>query len=1097
MDRYLSSGYELKLNNQIYTIISLIGRGATCAVYTAKSDEQKYIIKEYCPSYIPFSRDENATVIVDESYRQKYYDGLNAFVAAYQKQKELRSIKGIANSTPFANKIFEANNTKYFIVVPYEGATYKEKAGSLSIKERICVCRTLANLACKYHEAGYLLLDIKPDNFFVIDETCELIEYIDFDSIKTKDELRFGNYLSYTKDWAAPEQLIPYDYHSISEKTDIYALGELVFWSVFGRHSLDREHRRSSRFSFENIDELKNPELQRMFTDFFHITIRPSVKNRADSMDVVIDMLSRIITELDKECFIVPSCINANRIFLGRENEIKRIDEELSKNHILFLSGIGGIGKSELAKNYAKSSGMSCCYISYEGSLIDSIINCLKIVDFQRFSEESDEAYCIRKLNKLNSEGKGFLVIIDNMNTRMSELSEADKKAWTELIACPCKILVTTRCKDNVFQELKIKEINDDEELIHIFNQYYANKYANDEECYVTAIINHIQKHTLLIELIANQAREEGRSPKSMYNYLAAQGIMNLGTSHVTLIKDDDISNNTVREFIKALYDTSAISKERKILLAELVLMPNCGISQQDFCEFFILTDNSDIKYLKDTGWLNKSNGVLSIHPIIATIVIEDLLIDTDNSMMKTIINATLDIMDMDPFGIHYQEYIELLDSIALKLMEYKIILLDAIEYIDRYMMLVLDSINKNEQKLKIIDYALSLCENLKLTRDDMSDQIERFYDMKVYFCIKGNKEIDDNLLETCKSHFQLAKQQKNYYWKFIWHFNIIIVSNILGHHSTQKEIFFLLKNEMIKIKKQSISKRGIFYYFKRSLLNIEYYSEMDNVPSFFSKEWNYFALLLRKGFCKTLFSPNNEIMIAIDTALELERSNRNNEAIEKVSSTLDDLAEYNNAITTANYKARLILARLFQNIGEYERSEDAFNLCIKMEKNLSDYSQVLNYETRIGLGFMYCNAYKTKGSDFKYDFDYILKYNRNLVDIFNGIKNSNNGFYIGEALFNIGYLYMINGEFDKAMKAFDDALEKYGEYRKQRGYKQQLRFIHIWDCMAEIEFTTGNINEAVKLMNNVIKASKSVYGRNNRLTANYKKKLYEYKKGK
>ena len=563
------------------------------------------------------------------------------------------------------------------------------------------------------------------------------------------------------------------------------------------------------------------------------------------------------------------------------------------------------------------------------------------------------------------------------------------------------------------------------------------------------------------------------------------------------MIKDDDISNNTVREFIKALYDTSAISKERKILLAELALMPNCGIRQQDFCEFFILTDNNDIKYLKDTGWLNKSNGILSIHPIIATIVIEDLLIDTDNSMMKTIINASLDIMDMDPFGIHYQEYIELLDSIALKLMEYKIILLDAIEYIDRYMMLVLDSINKNEQKLKIIDYALSLCENLKLTRDDMSDQIERFYDMKVYFCIKGNKEIDDNLLETCKSHFQLAQKQKNYYWKFIWHFNIIIVSNILGHHSTQKEIFILLNNEMKKIKKQSISKIGIFYYFKRSLLNIEYYSEMDNVPSFFSKEWNYFALLLRKGFSKTLFSPNNEIMIAIDTALELERFNRTNEAIEIVSSTLDDLVEYNNAITTANYKARLILARLFQNIGEYERSEDAFNLCIKMEKNLSDYSQVLNYETRIGLGFMYCNAYKTKGSDFKYDFDYILKYNRNLVDNFNGIKNSNNGFYIGEALFNIGYLYMINGEFDKAMKAFDDALEKYGEYRKQRGYKQQLRFIHIWDCMAEIEFTTGNINEAVKLMNNVIKASKSVYGRNNRLTANYKKKLDEYKKGK
>ena len=112
MEKYLSSGYELKLNNQLYAIIRMIGNGSTCAAYMAERDGQKYIIKEYCPSCISFSRDNEGSVILDGKDISKYIDGLNRFEASYQKQKELRKLPGIMNSTPFTDSIYEFNNTE-------------------------------------------------------------------------------------------------------------------------------------------------------------------------------------------------------------------------------------------------------------------------------------------------------------------------------------------------------------------------------------------------------------------------------------------------------------------------------------------------------------------------------------------------------------------------------------------------------------------------------------------------------------------------------------------------------------------------------------------------------------------------------------------------------------------------------------------------------------------------------------------------------------------------------------------------------------------------------------------------------------------------
>ncbi|MBR2305152.1 MAG: hypothetical protein IJ871_08490, partial [Ruminococcus sp.] len=49
----------------------------------------------------------------------------------------------------------------------------------------------------------------------------------------------------------SPEQLDPYQFGKIGKSSDIYTVGELVFFLLFGRHSADNEHRGFSRYPFE------------------------------------------------------------------------------------------------------------------------------------------------------------------------------------------------------------------------------------------------------------------------------------------------------------------------------------------------------------------------------------------------------------------------------------------------------------------------------------------------------------------------------------------------------------------------------------------------------------------------------------------------------------------------------------------------------------------------------------------------------------------------------------------------------------------------------------------------------------------------------
>ena len=90
----------------------------------------------------------------------------------------------------------------------------------------------------------------------------------------------------------------------------------------------------------------------------------------------------------------------------------------LNEHSKVFLQGIPGIGKSELAKAYAqnfKKEYTNIIYINYSGNLRNDIVDLDFLEDFN--ANESEKERFRRHHRHLRSLKADSLIIVDNFNT--------------------------------------------------------------------------------------------------------------------------------------------------------------------------------------------------------------------------------------------------------------------------------------------------------------------------------------------------------------------------------------------------------------------------------------------------------------------------------------------------------------------------------------------------------------------------------------------------------------------------------------------------------------------------------------------------------
>lgn len=640
MERYLEIGYTLQRNDGgKYVITEMIGRGSSCAVYRAEhyaadSIRTEHLLKEYNPRAVSITRTNDGTMCVSPEEQDAFDTGLERFQSGHESQLDLRQTDELRNSTSNIQNIFDANGTRYIDMTLFTGSTYSD-IHEQSLYDLCKRMKAVTQVVGNYHKAGLLHLDIKPDNIFALPETCELVMLFDFDSVVEKNCIERYTGLSYTKTWAAPEQVIPTYRKKICEATDLYAIGEMMFWQIFDRHSTAEEHRSFFAYQFDteaDIFKNTNPKVFGLLSDLLHHTIATSVANRYQSAEELIAALDELITLSDpKEAYLVSTNVTAEEYFIGRDTELRQIHEMLSVDNVLYLCGMGGIGKSELARNYVKQYRKdydTVFFATYMGSwsMLLSDDYRIQIANFHSYEGEKPEDYCARKLRKLKELcDERTLFVIDNVNE--DEYDESENECFKQIMELPCRFLFTSRLHEWSNPMLDIGVLSDHADLVALFEKWCHIK-DDEQKNAVNAIIDYVECHTLTLELIAKQTKAGFSTPAKMLAKLQEHGMRDSGKEKIRSDKDLTVTEKRAFEHICDLYDMAALTDGEKYVMANMALIPATGIEATLFMEWCELEDANDINSLIDKkGWIDRDEEIIRLHPLLSEILLYKVVV--------------------------------------------------------------------------------------------------------------------------------------------------------------------------------------------------------------------------------------------------------------------------------------------------------------------------------------------------------------------------------------------------------------------------------------------------------------------------------------
>lgn len=619
--------------NNIFDIIvgEVIGKGSSCVVYDAirraGDNEYKIRLKQFNPLFSDYEE-------------ERFIDGA---------KRNIEIQNEISNSSSKAFGICRDSNGCPFVIVDYDNGSELSKIENISFYEFAVACRDAAIVLEQYHNKGYLHLDIKPSNILVINsEGMNGVKLFDFDSVVQKSELMNSDAtISCSQGYAAPE-VLQNNRLKISEKSDFYSIGVMLFEFLYGRmpSSIDRSIA-SKRRDFSEINALEdvNPRVLPKLEKFLNKTIVSATARRYDSdSDLISDL--KEITELAGERNYLVSSNLSDSYFVGRESELEEIHENLKQGNHIFISGIGGIGKSELARAYAIKHKDEFSTISF-GMLTNDIMTfvnddeIINIANYSNNGELTEEQYFGGKMIKLSSiVDRDSLIIVDN-------LENLNDKNLSRLLKLNCKIIFTTRDfkpEDYDYSCIHIGELSNEQLAKILWKWYNREEQTEQTQALAYELISLVHNHTLAVELLAKQMNASRISLKQMLNKLNEKGLSNSGNEKIRYQKDgEDFNSNTIG-ILRNIFSLADLSNEKQRILLNLALLPPAGISDELFKECCELEDFSEINELEELGWIKTDGNKIALHPVVAEVILASVEFKIDD--VKTMLDNLSDRLD-------------------------------------------------------------------------------------------------------------------------------------------------------------------------------------------------------------------------------------------------------------------------------------------------------------------------------------------------------------------------------------------------------------------------------------------------------------------
>ena len=231
--------------------------GASSIVYTGDLIDNEAIDPEPIPVIIKESyplglapyitRRPDGHLHVKTGRRGDFKDHLSSARESFRLQQSLFRNPSLRDIITAPRTSRPANGTAYFMSHADRGKTLevfvRESKGQLNLVSCFELTAAIADAVSLFHEEGYLYLDLKPSNILVQVLDCASpnepnryrIKFFYFDSIVRKERIgETGLNISNSAEWSSYEQRHPELWNQVSEKSDVYALGAILFWLLTG-----------------------------------------------------------------------------------------------------------------------------------------------------------------------------------------------------------------------------------------------------------------------------------------------------------------------------------------------------------------------------------------------------------------------------------------------------------------------------------------------------------------------------------------------------------------------------------------------------------------------------------------------------------------------------------------------------------------------------------------------------------------------------------------------------------------------------------------------------------------------------------------------
>ena len=314
--------------------------------------------------------------------------------------------------------------------------------------------------------------------------------------------------------------------------------------------------------------------------------------------------------------FIMPC-----RHFCGRDAELNELHALVQDNSTVIVTGIAGIGKSELVRAYAerhRSEYAHFGYYFYKGSLKTIIAN---MISNPVIADESERYR--RNLELLVSLGKTVLLIIDNFNA----VPEEDD-CFYDLLDLDCRVIFTSHRHYDDLCVYELTEFRSKELLLNLIGKFY--NYKPNEKNLLLKIIDAVDRHTFCVELCARLMHKGFYTPKSLSAKLCG-GLKSI-LERFSATKDKHPKKKTCYDHIRDLFGLIELPEEYRNTMRMLIVAPCSGIRKDTMAVLMCHKDMVMLDELVELGLVHEfADGMITLHPMIRTLVKSELNPDSEN----------------------------------------------------------------------------------------------------------------------------------------------------------------------------------------------------------------------------------------------------------------------------------------------------------------------------------------------------------------------------------------------------------------------------------------------------------------------------------